>query len=90
MFRISESTFRDICRRLHAVVSYEPSSDPRIDLTWPYYDQGQWFHPDRFGMFMEDYTPFYDFLRNHTRCGSWIYCKGTVNIYANRYGIGRS
>jgi len=87
---ISEPTFRDICRRLHAVISYEPSSDPRIDLTCPFYDQGQWFHPDRLEMFMEDYVSFYDFLCNHTRCGSCINCKGTVNIYANRYGIVRS
>ena len=51
--RISEYTFKDICHHLHAVISYEPSFDPlssldpRIDLTRPYYDQGQWFHLDR-------------------------------------------
>jgi len=44
MFRISECMFRDIYHCLHAVISYEASSDPFssidpcINLMWPYYD----------------------------------------------------
>ena len=96
MFRVSEYTLRDICHYLHAVISYEPpfdplsSLDPRIDLTRPCYDQGQWFRLDRsirshlntvHGTFSFYHKSFYDFLHDPTRSGSFcvnvpaIYCK---------------
>jgi len=83
---ISECTFRDICHHLHAVISYEPSFhpfssiDPRIDLTRPYYDQGQWFHSghtiinqvwDVHGFLRFYHKSFYDFLRDPTRSGAF-------------------
>ena len=94
MFRISECVFRDICHHLHAVISYEPSFDPlssidpRIDLTWPFFDQGRWFHPDKsiinhvlnvHGIFRFYHKSFYDFLRDPTRSGS--FCVTTPTIY---------
>jgi len=92
VFRISECTFRDICHHLHAVVSYEAGSlsslDPRIDLTRPYYDQGQWFHPDgsirchvwsAHGTFRFYHKSFYDFLCDPIRSGS--FCINTPAIY---------
>ena len=89
MLRIPEYTFEDICHHLHAVISYEPSFnplsplDPRIDLTQPYYVQGQWFHLDEsilkhvFGVFGVHGTlrfyhkSFDDFLCNPTRSGAF-------------------
>ena len=94
MFRISECTFREICRHLHAVISYKPSFhplssiDPRIDLTRPYYDQGQWFHPDQsimwhvwstHGTLRFYHKSFYDFLCDPTR--SSAFCVSTSAIY---------
>ena len=92
VFRISESTFRDICHHLHAVISYEVNSlislDPRIDLTRPYYDQGQWFHPDGsirhhvwslHGTFRFYHKSFYDFLWDPIRSGS--FCINTPATY---------
>jgi len=93
-FRISESTFRDICHHLHAVISYEPTFDPlssldhRIGLTRPCYDQGQWFHLGEsiqnhvyrvHGTFRFYHKSFYDFLRDPTRSGS--FCVNTPAIY---------
>ena len=92
VFRISERTFRDICHHLHAVISYEVnhliSLDPRIDLTRPYYDQGQWFHPDGsirnhvwsvHGTFRFYHKSFYDFLSDPIRSG--IFCINTPTTY---------
>ena len=93
-FRISECTFRDICHHLHAVILYEASFDslrslyPRIDLTRPYYDQGQRFHLYRstmspvlrvHGTFSFYHKSFYDFLRDPTRSGS--FCVNTPAIH---------
>jgi len=94
IFRISECTFRDIYHYLHAVISYEPSfdplssRDPRIDLTRPYYDQGQWFHLDQpienhvysvHGTLRFYHKSFYDFLRDPTRSGA--FCVSTPASY---------
>jgi len=94
MFGISEYMFRDICHHLHAVISYEPTFDPlssldhRIDLTRPYYDQGQWFHLDGsienhvydvHGRLRLYHKSFDDFLRDPTRSGS--FCVNTPAIY---------
>ena len=94
MFRISECTFRDIYHHLHAVISYEPSFDPlssldpRIDLTRPYSDQGQWFYTDKsiikhtadvHGTFRFYHKSFYDFLCDPTRSG--VFCVTTPAIY---------
>ena len=106
MFRISECTFRDIYHCLHAVISYEVSFDPlrpidpRIDLTRPYYDQGQWFHPDKsiinhvfgvHGTFRFYHKSFYDFLCDPTRSSSFcvttpaIYCKFLDRLIQNHH-----
>jgi len=92
---ISEYTFKDICHHLHAVISYEPSSDPlssldpRIDLTRPYYDQGQWFHLDRsiiehvlgvHGTLCFYHKSFDDFLCDPTRSGA--FCVDTPAFYS--------
>ena len=87
LFGISESTFRDICHHLHAVIAYEvsfdtlSSIDPRIDFTRSFYDQDQWF---RLGMSIRNHLlsvhgllrfyhkSFYDFLRDPARSG--IFC----------------
>ena len=68
------------------MISYEPSFDPlssldpRIDLTRPYYDQGQWFHLDRsisdhvlgvHGTFRFYHKSFDDFLCDPTRSGAF-------------------
>jgi len=86
MNSISEYTFKDICHHLHAVISYEPSFDPlssldpRIDLTRPYYDQGQWFHLDEsiiehvfrvHGTYRLYHKSFDDFLCDPTRSGAF-------------------
>jgi len=106
MFEISEYTFRDICHHLHAVISYEPSFnplsslDPRIDLTRPYYDQGQWFHPYKsiidqiwkvHGTLCFYHKSFYDFLGDPTRSGDFcittpaIYCKFLDHLIQNHH-----
>ena len=106
MFGISECTFRDIYHYLHAVISYElsfdplSSIDPRIDLTRPYYDQGQWFHPDKsiinhvysvHGTFRFYHKSFYDFLHDPIRSGSFcvtipaIYCKFFDRLIQNHH-----
>jgi len=70
------------------VISYEPSFDPRIDPTWPYHDQGQWFHLDEsikhhvydvHGTIRFYHKPFYDFLWDPTCSGS--FCVNTSTIY---------
>jgi len=86
MNSILEYTFKDIYHHLHAVISYEPSFDPlssldpRIDLTRPYYYQGQWFHLDEsiikhvfrvHGTFHFHHKSFDDFLRDSTRSGAF-------------------
>ena len=100
MFGISEYTFRDIYHYLHAVISYEVSFDSlsSIDLTRPYSDQGQWFHPDKsiinhvisvHGTFRFYHKSFYDFLHDPTRSGSFcvttptIYCKFLDHLIQN-------
>ena len=106
MFGISECTFRNIYRYLHAVISYEVSFDSlssihsRIDLTRPYSDQGQWFHPEKsiinyvisvHGTFRFYHKSFYDFLRDPTRSGSFcvttptIYCKFLDHLIQNHH-----
>jgi len=92
--RLSESTFRDICYYLHAVVAYEASfdpfssMDPRIDLTWSFFDQGQWFHPELsflrhlwsvHGSLRFYHKSFYDFLRDPARSGP--FCVFTLDNY---------
>ena len=90
LFGISESTFRDICHHLHAVIAYEvsfdtlSSIDPRIDFTRSFYDQDQWF---RLGVSIRNHLlrvhgllrfyhkSFYDFLRDPARSG--IFCVNT-------------
>ena len=94
IFGISESTFKDICHHLYAVISYKPSFnllsslDPRIDLTRPYHDQGQWFHLDEsikdhvwsvHGTFRFYHKSFYDFIRDPTRSGA--FCVNTPAFY---------
>ena len=94
MLGISECTFRDIYHHLHAVISYKPSFeplsslDPRIDLTRPYHDQGQWFHLDEsikdhvwsvHGTFRFYHKSFYDFIRDPTRSGA--FCVNTPAFY---------
>jgi len=86
LYEISEDTFRDIYHYLHAVISYEPSFeplrsiDPRINLARSYYDQGQWFYPDRLimkhivivhGTIRFYHRSFYDFLDDPARSGSF-------------------
>jgi len=95
IFRISECTFRDIYHHLHAVISYEssfdpPSSiDPRIDLTRPFFDQGEWLHP--YKPIIEHirnvhvtlrfyHKSFYDFLRDPTRSGA--FCVNTPSFHS--------
>ena len=95
MLRISESAFRDICRHLRAVISYEASFDPfssidpRIDLTRPYYDQGQWFHSGQsiinqvwnvHGFLSFYHKSFYDFLHDPTRSGAFCITTHAFNI----------
>ena len=92
--QLSESTFRDICHYLHAVIAYEASFDPlssidpRIDLTRSFFDQGQWFHPELsflyhlrnvHGLLRFYHKSFYDFLRDPARSGP--FCVTTLDIY---------
>ena len=90
--RLSESTFRDICHYLHAVVAYGASFDPLssidpcIDLTQSFFDQGQWFHPEFLyhlpsvhGSLRFYHKSFYDFLRDPARSGP--FCITTLDIY---------
>ena len=92
--RLSESTFRDICHYLHAVIAYEASFDPlssidpRIDLTRSFFDQGQWFHPELsfldhlrsvHGLLRFYHKSFYDFLCDPARSGP--FCVTTLDIY---------
>ena len=90
IFGISESTFKDICHHLYAVISYKPSFnllsslDPCIDITRPYYDQDQWFHPDEsiwsvHGTFRFYHKSFYDFICDPTRSGA--FCVNTPAFY---------
>jgi len=93
VFRISECTFRDIYHCLHAVISYEASSDPfssidpRIDLMRPYHDQGQWFHLDKsithhalgvHGTIRFYHKSFYDFLCDPFRSGAFCITSPTI------------
>ena len=95
--RLSESTFRDICHYLHAVVAYEASSDPlssidpRIDLTRSFFDQGQWFHPGSsflyhlssvHGLLRFYHKSFYDFLHDPA---SGPFCVTTLDIYCKLF-----
>jgi len=89
--RLSESTFRDICHCLHAVITYEASFDPLssihpcIDLTRSLFDQGQWFHPETsflyhvHGLLHFYHKSFYDFLCDPARSGP--FCVTTLDIY---------
>jgi len=92
--QLSESTFRDICHYLHAVIAYEASFDPlssidpRIDLTRSLFDQGQWFHPESsflyypssvHGLLRFYHKSFYDFLRDPARSGP--FCVFTLDNY---------
>ena len=92
--RLSESTFRDICHYLHAVIAYEASfdplssMDPRIDLTRSFLDQGQWFHPELsflrhlwsvHGSLRFYHKSFYDFLCDPARSGP--FCVFTLDNY---------
>ena len=96
--QLSESTFRDICHYLHAVIAYEASLDPlssidpRIDLTRSFFDQGQWFHPDIsvirhlakiHGSLRFYHKSFYDFLRDPARSGP--FCVSTLDIYCKLF-----
>ena len=96
--RLSESTFRDICHYLHAVVAYEAyfdplsSIDPRIDLTRSLFDQGQWFHPESsflyhlssvHGLLRFYHKSFYDFIRDPARSGP--FCVATPDIYCKLF-----
>ena len=90
LFGISESTFRDICHHLHAVIAYEvsfdtlSSIDPCVDFTRSFYDQDQWFRPCMLirnhllsvhGLLRFYHKSFYDFLRDPARSG--IFCVNT-------------
>jgi len=92
--QLSESTFRDICHHLHAVIDYEASFDslssidPLIDLTRSFFDQGQWFHPELsffdhhrsvHGLLRFYHKSFYDFLCDPARSGP--FCVTTPDIY---------
>ena len=92
--RLSESTLRDICHHLHAVIAYDASfnplssTDPRIDLTRSLFDQGQWFRPEFsflhhlpsvHGSLRFYHKSFYDFLGDSARSGP--FCVTTPAIY---------
>jgi len=94
MFRISKCMFRDIYHCLHAMISYEVSSDPfssidpHINLMQLYHDQGQWFHLDKsityhaLGIHETIYfyhKSFYDFLCDPFCSG--VFCITTLTIY---------
>ena len=94
----SESTFRDICHHLHAVVVHQAfptplsSIDPRIDLTRSFDDQGDWFHPDIsfcdslygvHGLLGFYHKSFHDFLNDPVRSGP--FCVTTPAIYWKKF-----
>ena len=106
VLKFSESTFRDINHYLHAVIAYEASFDslssidPRIDLTWSFFDQSQWFHPELsshrhlqsvHGSLRFYHKSFYDFLCDPARSGPFcvttpdMYCKLLDHLIQNHH-----